>query len=547
MNLALQNVNDYYRYCPGEERAKLSNAICFGRRRTHFPKCKGCQFNDDEKNKPNVPLPAIGQTAEDVENQKRRSIDSIFKSYDVRGLYPDELDAEFAWRIGQATAQFLRSELRGYDRSQSEKSAVIVGRDMRPSSLELQKALMEGLRAGGSAVIDIGLIDTPQLYFATNHFTCCGGVQVTASHNPLPYNGFKFCGQKGKPVGSDTGLGKICKIAKNTARHSSGQLAAYRQEDLFEPYRKFVRGFLKYPGATDGDGSPKYPPGYSPEQPFRVVVDASNGMAGRWFPLLFEDIDWLEIVPLNFEHNGEFVHDPNPLVPANLAQLKDRMVRSKGKLGVCFDGDADRCVFVDAKGRPVRADIITALLANEFLKQSAASVVVYDLRCSRVVAEEIRNAGGIPRRERCGHTYLKKALADSKAVFGGELSGHYYFRDNWYCDSGMIAFIHVLNLLAETGKSLQQLIGPLQRYAHSGERNFKNENIDQTIQQLADRYADGQIDFLDGITVQYPDWWFNVRPSNTEPLVRLNLEAKDDEMLDQKLKELVPLLGVPVK
>jgi len=533
VNTAAQGEQDYYRYCPGEEHIKISNAICFGRRRVRYPKCKGCQFNDDERKPGNrLPLAVADRPLEVAEGRQRACIDRVFKAYDVRGTYPDPLDADIAWRVGHATAQFLRSELRGYDRSRPEMSTVVVGRDMRKSSPELMEALVEGLRAGSVPVIDIGLIDTPQLYFAVNHLTCCGGVQVTASHNPAQYNGFKICGPKGRPVGSDTGLGKIAKIAQNTARHNA-HLAELREADLTEPYRQFVRGFLR-PGGK-----------YTPEKPFRVVVDASNGMAGRWVPLLFDDVDWLEIVRLNFEHNGEFVHDPNPLVAANLVQLRDRVIRSKARMGVCFDGDADRCIFVDHKGVVVRSDLVTALLAQRFLKESAASAVVYDLRCSRVVAEEIRKAGGTPRRERCGHTNLKKAMADCKGVFGGELSGHYYFRDNWYCDSAVIAFIEVLNLLTETGKRLAELIAPLNRYAHSGERNFHNDDPQGTIEELARKYADAEIDFLDGITVEYESWWFNVRPSNTEPLLRLNMEAADEAMLNQKLAEICPVLGTP--
>lgn len=532
MRSSTQN-QDYFRFCPGEERIKISNAICLGRRRTNFPKCRGCQFNDDEqKHAGGLTMPGPDRKAAEAEKIKREKIASIFKAYDIRGTYPDQLDEEAAWRIGQATATFLRSELRGYERSRTEKSAVVVGRDMRKSSPALAAALIEGLRAGGSTVIDIGLADTPLLYFAVNHLTCCGGVQVTASHNPAAYNGFKICAEKGKPVSADTGLGKICKAASNTVRHAPPQMAGLEQRDLSEPYKQFVRSFLT-----------NAPAGYNSERPLRVVVDASNGMAGRWFPVLFGDVEWLEVTRLNFEHNGTFQHEPNPLVEANLAQLRDRMKRTRAAFGVCFDGDADRTIFVDCEGRIVPADLMTALLAGYFLKRSPGSNIVYDLRSSRVVAEEIRKAGGVPRRERAGHAMLKKTMMDAKAVFGGELSGHYYFRDNACCDSGMIAFAHVVNLLIEAGKPLHELIEPLRRYAHSGERSFHNDDKAGTIEKLAQRYKGAEIDRLDGITVQYPDWWFNVRPSNTEPLLRLNVEARDEATLKQKLDELYPLMG----
>jgi phosphomannomutase len=406
---------------------------------------------------------------------------------------------------------------------------------MRKSSAGLAAALIEGLRAGGSPVIDIGMVDTAQLYFAVNHVTCCGGVQVTASHNPAKYNGFKICGEKGKPVSADTGLGKICKAAVNTIRHTSPQMAGLEHRDLSEPYKRFVRSFLT-----------SAPSGYSAERPMKIIVDASNGMAGRWFPILFGDVDWLEVTRMNFEHNGTFSHDPNPLVDANLTQLRDRMRRTRATFGVCFDGDADRTVFVDHEGQAVPADLMTALLASYFLKTSPGASIVYDLRSSRVVAEEIRKAGGMPRRERCGHAFVKKTMMDAKAVFGGELSGHYYFRDNFWCDSGMLTFAYVVNMLIESGKSLRELVAPMRRYAHCGERSFRNEKQDATLRELAVKYGDAQIDYLDGLTVQYPEWWFNVRPSNTEPLLRLSVEAKDDAMLAIKMRELMPLMGEAV-
>ena len=594
--------NDVYsRFCPGEERIKLSDAICLGRRRSNFPKCKGCPFNDGEKKagsryapanrgssspplfaSPTSIVPAVASASESasaisgaaasgsatplppivaVSEKKPEAsrietarldtgrfeasrldaaagghrIESIFGTNDLRGVYPYPLDADLAWRIGYGTAQFLRSQLRGYDRSERAKSTVVVGRDMRRSGPDLAQALIEGLRAAGSPVIDIGMIDTPQLYFAVNRLTCCGGIQVTASHNPPNYNGFKICGPKAKPISCDTGLTQICKIAQNTIRHISPQMAEFRQADMTEAYREFVRGFL-----CDVDGP------YSSKRRFKVVVDASNGMAGKWLPLLFGDVEWLEMIRLNFEHNGEFAHDPNPLVEANLAQLRDRMSRSRADLGVCFDGDGDRLITLDEKGSMVPGDLLTALLARKFLAESAGSVVVYDLRSSRAVVEEIRSAGGIPRRERCGHAFIKKMLADSKGVFAGEVSGHYYFRDNFYCDSGMIAFAEVLNLLTQAGKPMSEWIAPLRKYASTGERNFTNDDPKGTIKRLAVQYSDGEIDYLDGITVQYADWWFNVRPGSTEPLLRLNLEAASEELLTQKLAELCPLLGTSV-
>jgi phosphomannomutase len=274
-----------------------------------------------------------------------------------------------------------------------------------------------------------------------------------------------------------------------------------------------------------------------------VVVDASNGTAGRWFPILFNGVPNLAVLPLNFEHDGEFVHPPNPLVPANLDQLRAAVRDQKADFGACFDGDADRCVFVDGHADIVRTDRVTALLASDYLREKPGSTVVYDLRSSRIVPEIISRAGGIPRRERVGHVFMKRALSEASGVFGGELSGHFYFRDFFYCDSGFLAFIAVLNVLTRTGQPLSALMEPLNIYASSGERNFENEDKEGTFQQIAEKYRDAEIDHLDGVTVQYPDWWFNVRASNTEPLLRLNMEAGNPELLQQKLDELTPLLG----
>ena len=425
----MQRSQQYQRYCPGEEQIKISDAICVGRRRGSFPKCRGCQFNDDEHEavelpaaappprtvtRPEAPRPIPTSVLLEKDDQLR--INELFKAYDSRGKGPDRLSWTVAWRIGQGVAQVLRAELRGYDKSRADKFAVIVGRDMRRHSPEIAAGLIEGIRAAGSPVIDIGVVDTPQVYYAVNRFTCCGGVMVTASHNPAEYNGFKICGQKAKPMGLDTGLAKILKIASNTMRQANKptELEEVEQVDLTAEYREFVREFLQPPPAR-----------ITEDRPLHVVVDASNGMAGRWFPILFGDVEWLKVTPLNFDHNGKFVHDPDPLVPANLRQLCDRVKRAGADFGVCFDGDADRIICVDETGTPVRADLMTALLAKQYLRKWPGSTIVYDVRCSQVVREEIESAGGIARRERCGQVFLKKAMAESKAVFGGELSGHY--------------------------------------------------------------------------------------------------------------------------
>jgi len=457
------------------------------------------------------------------------AIDKVFKAYDVRGLYGEEVDEDLAWKIGHACGQFLRSLLSGYERGQASTNRLVVGRDMRPSSEALCKAMIEGITSSGCGSIDVGLCDTPMVYFAINHLATCGGVQVTASHNPIEYNGFKISGVRARPVGSNTGLNEIKHIVSTLRRMPiSASLAPAQSADLWEEYRKHVLKFLRTP------------------RRLKVVVDASNGMGGMMIPKIFDGAD-LEIIPLNFEIAGRFAHPPNPLVEANLQMTKDAVRKHSADLGICLDGDADRCMFVDEKSELVRCDLMTALFARHFLKDSPGTMVVYDLRSSRVVAEEIRAAGGVPRRERVGHAFMKKAMSDGHGVFGGELSGHFYFRDNYNCDSGAIAFATALSVISSQDKPFSELVAPLKRYSHSGEINFEVEDKEGKMAEIAERFSDAEVDRLDGVTCQYADWWCNVRPSNTEPLLRLSLEAADETMMAEKLDLLKSMLGEPVE
>ena len=453
---------------------------------------------------------------------------AIFKAYDIRGIYPDQLNEEDAWKIGYATAQFLRSMLSGYERGQANSQSLCVGRDMRTHSKALAGALIEGMNNCGANVIDIGMIDTPQIYFAINHFGTCGGVQVTASHNPAKYNGFKISGLQAKPVGVDTGLKDIEHIA-TALIHTKGRATGTVEEfDLTSEYKNHVLKFL-HPNI----------------KPLKIAIDASNGMAGKMVPAIFGDLP-IEIIPLNFEHTGEFKHEPNPLIEENLEELKAVVRKNKCNFGICFDGDADRLMMIDQTGKRISCDLLTALMASYFLKNNPNSTIVYDLRSSWAVVEEILKNGGTPRRERVGHAFMKKALRDSHAVFGGEFSGHFYYRDNYYADSAMITLVHVLNIVSATKTPISELIRPLRRYYSSGEINFKVEDKQAKMDELAKRYSDGQIDNLDGVTIQYKNWWLNCRPSNTEPLLRLSIEAKSKELLEEKLSELETQLGRPV-
>ena len=452
----------------------------------------------------------------------------IFKAYDIRGIYPDQLNEEDAWKIGCATARFLRSLLRGYERGQAASQSLCVGRDMRTHSEAVAKALIEGMNSTGANVIDIGMIDTPQMYFAINHFGTCGGVQVTASHNPAKYNGFKISGLDAKPIGGDTGLKDIEHIAMALLHTKGKATGSVESRDLTAGYKKHVLKFLR-PNVKK----------------MKIAVDASNGMAGKMVPAIFDKLP-VEIIELNFKHDGKFKHEPNPLVEKYLSEVKAAVKKNKCDFGVCFDGDADRLMMIDENGDTIGCDLTTALMVPYFLEKEPKSTVVYDLRSSRVVAEEIIKHGGTPRRERVGHSYMKKALRDSHSVFGGELSGHFYYRDNFYADSGMITLVHIINIISEANVPISELISPLRRYSSSGEMNFIVENKQTKMDELARRYSDGQIDHLDGVTILFKDWWFNCRPSNTEPLLRLNVEAKSKELLDEKLAEITGQLGKPV-
>ena len=460
-------------------------------------------------------------------------IEKIFKAYDVRAVYPEPLNEDAAWKVGHATALFLKKSRASNPDAPKIKleKTIVIGRDMRPSSPSLSKALSDGIRAAGMDVIDVGMIDTSFIYFAINHIDCAGGIMNTASHNPIQYNGFKISGAKAKPIGSATGLDDIKRTAATLTLGKGDSEGKYEQQDLWAPYREHVLSFLQL------------------KRPLKVAIDASNGMAGKMVPAVFGGVKNLTIIPLLFEITGSFVHDPNPLVESNLQMLKDKMADQPADLGACFDGDADRCMFLDEKANSIGCDLVTAVLARDFLQQpqNKGSAIVYDLRSSHAVLDEIKAAGGVPKRERVGHSFMKKTLAETNAVFGGELSGHFYFRDNFFADSGAIAFARLLSVLSETSAPLSQLINPLRKYSQSGELNFQVEDKDGKIRELAEKYASGEIDYLDGITIDNGDFWFNVRKSNTEPMLRLNLEAKTPALMAEKLAELKTVLGEPVE
>jgi phosphomannomutase len=440
----------------------------------------------------------------------------IFKAYDIRGIYPEEIDEEKARRIGNAFAMFLQAE------------PIVVGRDMRLSSPSIAAATIEGIRDAGRKVVDIGMCSTPMSYFAVGHWEYAGGLMVTASHNPAQYNGFKVCREKAIPVGSASGLAEVQQRLDRGDYHEAERRGEVEERDIFPAFRDHLRNFMREIA------------------PLKIAVDTGNGMVGKFLPDVLSGLT-LEVVPLYFEPDGRFPnHEANPLKPENLRDLMAAMKREGAVLGMAFDGDGDRCSFIDEKGEIVSNDMVTALIAEEMLRENPGAAIVYDLRSSWALREEIERCGGVPIEERVGHAFIKATMRKHDAVFGGELSGHYYFKSNYYADSALIAMIEILNLLSREGKTLSELVAPLRRYHATGEVNFEVADKDAVLARLEEVFSDGKVGHLDGVTVQYADWWFNVRKSNTEPVLRLNLEAKTPERLEEAKERLLAILGTPM-
>ena len=456
----------------------------------------------------------------------------VFKTYDIRATYPKPLNEKLAWQIGYAAAQYLTREAAEAGHDDPMMRHIIVGRDMRKSSPALAGALKAGIRDFGAHVIDVGKVDTPFLSFAINHTGCCGGVQVTASHNPASYNGFKITKIGARPVGMVSGLEEIRRYAALVDREKMNP-ADGREEsrDLWDAYREHVLRFLD-PALLSGSRT------------IETVIDASNGMAGTMIPRVFGKVPGLKITRLNFDNSsGEFVHEPNPLLEASLEQVREKVRAVNADVGFCFDGDADRCTVVDEKAEIIGCDLLTAWLVQDVLPRHPRSAIVYDLRSSKSLPEMITEAGGKPVRSRVGHVFMKQKMAEYDAVFGGELSGHFYFRDNFYADSGAIALAAIMSALVRGKGTLGEQIRPARRYAQSGELNFETEDKEMALDDLKRAYRKAKLDELDGITLDLGTWWFNVRPSNTEPLVRLNLEGPDRKTVDARVEEVSQYLG----
>ncbi|MPZ60778.1 MAG: phosphomannomutase/phosphoglucomutase [Propionibacteriales bacterium] len=439
-------------------------------------------------------------------------LSAIFKAYDIRGVVPDQLDGDVARHVGAAFTAVL--EL-------SEGGAVVVGRDMRPSSLPLAAAFAEGVAGRGFDVVDIGLASTDQLYFASGKLGL-PGVMFTASHNPARYNGIKLCRAGAAPVGEDSGLAEIRRLVEQddvpgAAEHTRG--GRIERGDVLADYAEYLHSLVPVSGRR-----------------LKVVVDAGNGMAGHTVPAVFADLD-VELLPLYFELDGNFPnHEANPIEPENLRDLRRAVVDSGADLGLAFDGDADRCFVVDERGVVVTPSALTAMIAVRELAREPGATVIHNLITSRVVAEVVRSHGGKPVRSRVGHSFIKQTMADTGAIFGGEHSGHFYFRDFWRADSGMLAALHAMAELAASDGPMSALVAEFTPYAASGEINSTVDDLRAVMSRVESAYAgeDGTtIDHLDGLTVEHPRWWFNVRPSNTEPLLRMNVEGVDDDTMAQ--------------
>jgi phosphomannomutase len=443
---------------------------------------------------------------------------AVFKAYDIRGTVPDQLDADLCRAIGSA---FVR--VSGADR-------VLIVRDMRPSGVELSAAFAEGVRSEGAGVIDLGLASTDFLYFASGQLDAPGAM-FTASHNPAAYNGIKLCLAGASPVGEETGLREIEQLAVQFLADppAPGNLGPLEHRDLLDAFVTHVHSFVDI-------GSLR---------PLRVVADTANGMGGLMVPLVFAGLPF-EVELLYPELDGTFPNHPaDPIQEENLVDLKAAVLRSGADIGLAFDGDADRVFLVDEKAEPVSGSLTTALVAASLLEKYPGSTVLYNLICSHVVPEVIEEHGGVPVRTRVGHSFVKATMAETGAVFGGEHSGHYYYRDNYRADSGIITALVVLELLSRSSRPLSELLVPFRRYANSGEINTVVTDPAAAVDAVAGRvHAEAvAIDRLDGLTADFGEWWFNLRPSNTEPLLRLNVEARTEELCAGHVHDVLDLVA----
>jgi phosphomannomutase len=443
----------------------------------------------------------------------------VFKAYDVRGIYPSELDEDGAYAIGRAFVEVF------------EPKRIAVGHDMRVSSPSMTEAVVRGASEGGADVLDLGLVGTEMVYFAVGELGLDGGIAVTASHNPKDYTGMKIVRSGALPVGGESGLLEIRDRALVLSGPVRGLTPGHVQRyDIWEQFVERVLSFID-PEAI---------------KPLKVVADAANGMAGVMLPPVLARLPRVETVRYYFEPDGTFPnHEPNPLLPENREFVIGKVLEEKADLGAAFDGDADRCFFIDDTGEFVPGDFVTALLAELVLEKHPGAKIIYDVRASWAVHETIERAGGTPLINRVGHAFIKHRMREEDAVFAGEVSGHYYFRDYYQADSGVIPFLLMLELISNRDKKLSELLRPFrERYFLTGEINVPVADVAVKLQEIKERFGnEGKVSHLDGISIEAEDWHMNVRPSNTEPLLRLNLEARSKELMERKRDEVLDVLG----
>jgi len=445
-------------------------------------------------------------------------LDKIVKAYDVRGIYPEQINAEVCKALGSGFACLVKEK-------EPATTSVVIGRDMRPSGPELVAAFAQGVMEQGLDVVDVGLASTDLLYFASGHLVMPGAM-FTASHNPAEYNGIKMCLSSAFPIGEETGLSQIKSVAQDGCE-VSGSMGSKSEMDLLVAFGEHVRSFVDVGAMT----------------PLKVVADTANGMGGHVLPEVFKSLPY-DVEIMYPELDGSFPnHEANPLDFKNLVDLQKRVLETGADIGLAFDGDADRVFLVDDKAQPVSGSLTTALLAKAVLKNNPGATIIHNLICSKAVAEVIEENGGRPLRSRVGHSFIKQEMANTGAAFGGEHSAHYYFKDNWRADSGLIAAVMVLEQLSMFDGTLSEMLAPMDRYASSGEVNTKVSDTDLVIKYVAEHYEDSEIDTLDGLTVQNKDWWFNLRASNTEPLLRLNLEAATESDVADRLVEVQAVMA----
>jgi phosphomannomutase len=441
---------------------------------------------------------------------------TLFKAYDVRGIAGENLTDEVAYRIGRAAAHYL------------DVPQIAVGRDMRLSSPQLAAALLRGIIDQGTNAIDLGMVTTDGLYFAVGAFDYPAGVMITASHNPGQYNGMKFCRAKAFPISLDSGLDAIRDLAVRGDFPTPVHTGQVRKHEILDAYVKHVLSFIDV----------------NKVKPLKVVIDAGNGMAGLVLPRVFTHLP-CELVPLYFELDGSFPHHPaSPIEPENMIDVQQKVREVGADLGAAFDGDADRMFPVDEHGDLVDGSMVTAIVANSLLRKQPGSTILYNLIVSKSVPTLIEKLGGKAVRTRVGHSYIKAEMRQRNAIFGGEHSGHFYFRDNWYADSGLIAVLLTVELLSMADQPLSELLKPLDQWVRSGEINSRVSDVQGKLQALEERYSREaeSVDHLDGLTFDYGDWWFNVRSSNTEPLLRVNVEAKTRTLMEQRRDEILALI-----